>query len=142
MPRIIIQKSQYDKVYNIVSGATETRNKVITLRIKCRKNPVKAGDLLHFYWYSIVNNRLTKIGVLVCKDEITTGKEQILTIQNTYDRKYYLNRKVKKAGYELELGETTKTILVPPALAEKVKKDVHVHELKERYNYGVQFKMI
>jgi uncharacterized protein YihD (DUF1040 family) len=142
MPRIIIQKNQYDKVYNIVSGAKETRNKVITLRIKCRNKPVKAGDLLHFYWYSIVNNRLTKIGVLVCKDEITTGKEQILTIQNTYDRKYYLNRKVKKAGFGLELGELTKTILVPPELMNKAKKDVHVRELKDRYNYGVQFTLV
>lgn len=142
MPRITIQADQYLKVYGVFSKETDTRNKVITLRIKARKKPIKVGDLLYIYWKSPVNNKMSKIGVLVCKDETSTGKEQILTIQNTYDRKYYLNRKVKKAGFGLELGELTKTILVPPALAEKVKKDIHVKELKEKYNYGVQFAMI
>lgn len=142
MPRITIRPEQYLKVYGVLSRATETRNKVITIRIKIRKKPVKAGDLLHIYWTSVVNGKFTKMGVLVCKDETTTGKEQILTIQNTYDRKYYLNRKVKKSGYGLELGELTKTILVPPALSDRVKKDVHVRELKEKFNYGVQFTLV
>lgn len=142
MPRITIKQDQYLKVFGVLSKETTTRNKVITLRIKARKNQIKVGDLLHLYWKSPINDCITKIGVLVCKEETSTGKEQILTIQNTYDRKYYLNRKVKQAGFGLDLGEMTKTILVPPDLMAKAKKDIHVRELKEKYNYGVQFTLV
>ncbi|KKQ19262.1 MAG: hypothetical protein US34_C0024G0013, partial [Candidatus Nomurabacteria bacterium GW2011_GWC2_36_9] len=35
----------------------------------------------------------------------------------TYDRKYYLNRKIKAAGFKLELEQTSKTIEVTPEMA-------------------------
>lgn len=98
--------------------------------------------MLHIYWFSIVNNRYTKIGVLVCKQEETKNGFQHLMLQNTYDRKYYLHRKIKRLGYILELDELTKTIVVKPEMLEKVKTDLVVRELRDRFNYGVQLAMM
>ena len=59
--------------------------------------------------------------------------------KGTYDRKYYLHRQVKKAGFDLLLDETHKTILVPPRLNIKAKTNRYVAELQKNHQYGVQY---
>jgi len=60
----------------------------------------------------------------------------------TYDRKYYLNRKVKAAGLNLDLNLTTKTINIPPGMAGKVEDNQALKELNEKHNYGVQYSLL
>jgi hypothetical protein len=62
--------------------------------------------------------------------------------KNTYDRKYYLNRKVKAAGLKLDLELTTKTINIPPDLAGKIEDNKDLKELSVNYNYGVQYTLL
>ena len=62
--------------------------------------------------------------------------------KDTYDRKYYLNRKLKVAGLHLDLELTTKTINVPPDLAGNIEDNEALKELNEKYNYGVQYTLI
>ena len=62
--------------------------------------------------------------------------------KETYDRKYYLNRKLKAAGLHLDLDLTTKTINVPPEMAGNIENNSALKELNEKYNYGVQYTLI
>lgn len=57
---------------------------------------------------------------------------------STYKRKYFLHREIKKAGFELKLEETHKTICVAPELVEKAKANAFVKELQDKHNYGIQ----
>lgn len=55
----------------------------------------------------------------------------------TYDRKYYLIREIKKAGFSLQKNEG-RIIGVPLHLAEAARTNKHVRELQKNYQYGVQ----
>lgn len=67
---------------------------------------------------------------------------QRIHMANTYDRKYYLNRKVKEAGFDLKLEETHKTIIIPPSKVNEALKNRYVRELRDKYNYGIQTVLI
>ncbi len=57
---------------------------------------------------------------------------------STYNRKYYLHRQVKKAGFCLMPGRVLKTIEVPQCEVERAAGNKYVAELRERYQYGCQ----
>ena len=57
---------------------------------------------------------------------------------STYDRKYYLIRKIERAGFTLSKTEGARIINVPHDLREKAEKNRAVRELRETYQYGVQ----
>jgi hypothetical protein len=65
-------------------------------------------------------------------------KNDVCHFTTTYDRKYYLNKKTKDAGYKLKLDKTEKTILVRQEDAEATKDNKFIKELQGKYNYGVQ----
>ena len=148
MPRITIRPEQYDKVYAAVKRTSESRNKTIDLMIRKRKRPIRKNDLLHIYWRNIYTKRFEKIGILRCKKAYENElfpKFQYLVLLTTYDRKYYLNRQVKKAGFKLELEQTSKTILVPPdkvELASTGSASSALKELGKQYNYGIQYTIL
>ena len=143
MPRITIRPEHYLEVYAAVNRTSESRNKTIELKIKQRKRPIRKNDLLHIYWRNIYTKRFEKIGILHCKkaDELI-GKFQTITLLTTYDRKYYLNRQVKKAGFKLELEQTSKTILTPPQLSADADTNAALKELGKAYNYGIQYTIL
>jgi hypothetical protein len=58
--------------------------------------------------------------------------------KGTYNRKYYLHRRVKKSGCKLKLEETHKTVTITPEDADRLKEDKYLNELMERHQYGVQ----
>ena len=57
----------------------------------------------------------------------------------SYYGKYYLHRRVKAAGFSIELQQTQKTISVMPAQVEKAKKNKYVNELKNQFRYRNNF---
>ena len=61
--------------------------------------------------------------------------------KGTYIRKYYLHRQVKKAGFNLKLEETHKTINVSTTQIEAVKENKYIAELQNEYSDGVQISM-
>jgi hypothetical protein len=143
MPRITIRPDKYLEVYSAIARTPESRNKLIELKIAARKRPIRKNDLLHIYWRNIYTRKFEKIGILRCKkaDEVS-GKFQTITLLTTYDRKYYLNRQVKKAGFKLELEQTSKTILVPPQMANDAADNQALKELGKAYNYGIQYTIL
>ena len=56
----------------------------------------------------------------------------------TYNRKYYLIRQIKKAGFELFECKNERTIKVPFHKHRVAKQNKHVQELRTKYQYGVQ----
>lgn len=58
--------------------------------------------------------------------------------KGTYNRKYYLHRRIKAAGFGLHLEETQKTITIYPSEVPLAKEDKYVAELQAKYSYGVQ----
>lgn len=58
--------------------------------------------------------------------------------KGTYNRKYYLHRRIKSDGFDLQLEHTHKTINVNPDQIEQATKNGYVQELKNKYNYGIQ----
>ena len=58
--------------------------------------------------------------------------------KGTYKRKYYLHRRIKAAGFSLELEHKVKTISVTPEQIQKAKANKYVAELQADYSYGVQ----
>ncbi|WP_299576626.1 hypothetical protein [uncultured Sunxiuqinia sp.] len=58
--------------------------------------------------------------------------------KGTYQRKYYLHRRVKKAGFSLQLEQTHKTISVYPDEMDSARENKYVAELQAKHNYGVQ----
>jgi type I restriction-modification system DNA methylase subunit len=73
------------------------------------------------------------------KETLFKAYELIPKNLETYDRKYYLNRKIKAAGFKLDLDLTTKTIMVTPELCEHAEANKALQELCREYNYGVQY---
>lgn len=63
---------------------------------------------------------------------------QRIHMANTYDRKYFCNKKVKDHGFALQLETTHKTINVHQEDVEAARGDRYVKELAEKYNYGIQ----
>ena len=56
----------------------------------------------------------------------------------TYNRKYYLIRQIKKAGFVLVEQKNERTIKVPFQQHRVAKKNKHLQELRTKYQYGVQ----
>ena len=148
MPRITIRTEQYELVYQAVNKKSLTKNRKIELYVRKRKWPIRKNDLLYIYWRNMITKRFERIGVMKCKKASSTssltGKDggQWLTLTTSYDRKYYLNRRVKKAGLKLELEQTTKTISVPPHMVETAIGSDAVKELAGKFNYGVQYTIL
>ena len=63
---------------------------------------------------------------------------QRVHMKNTYDRKYFCNKKVKDHGFGLTLETTQKTINVKQEDVEAARGDRYVKELAGKHNYGVQ----
>ncbi|HZK94301.1 MAG TPA: hypothetical protein VFC67_08850 [Prolixibacteraceae bacterium] len=63
---------------------------------------------------------------------------QRIHMANTYDRKYFCNKKVKDHGFTLQLETTQKTINVHQEDVEAAKADRYIAELATKHNYGVQ----
>ena len=66
---------------------------------------------------------------------------QRIHLANTYDRKYYLNRKAKALDLDLRLEKTEKTIEITAAEVEKVRGSKYIRELMEKHSYGVQMRL-
>lgn len=58
--------------------------------------------------------------------------------KGTYDRKYYLHRRVKRDGFALQLEHCHKTILVEQSRIEEARENNYVRELQSIYSYGIQ----
>ena len=140
MPRITIPISKIKEILPVLDRKTSDIC-VVTLKIRKRKKPIKKGDLLQLYFRNM-NGRMEKLAVVKCKASIDSGSGQIVTLRNTYDRKYYLNRKVKAAGFSLEMELTSKTILIPPDMVELAEANKALKELSSFYQYGVQYTMM
>lgn len=146
MPRIIIPSALVASILPVLDRKTADLQ-VITIEIKRRKRPIRKNELLHLYFRNL-NKRLEKLAVVKCKavEDIPTSTGSVggqrLTLRNTYDRKYYLNRKVKAAGFKLELEQTSKTIVVTPEMASHAEGNKALKELSKNYNYGVQYTLI
>lgn len=108
-------------------------------------------------FYEIVVNEvkltIDEIKKLALADGFTSGLELIdwfkknhglpfegqrIHLSNTYDRKYFCNKKVKDHGFTLQLETTQKTINVHQEDVESAKTDRYVNELATKHNYGVQ----
>lgn len=138
MPRITIPYAQVSAILPILDRKSSDIQ-VVTIQIRKRKRPIVKGDILHLYFKNL-NKRFEKLAVVKCKaSKILATGGQILTLRNTYDRKYYLNRKVKAAGFGLELEQTSKTIMVTPEMVEYAEANKALKELSMDYNYGVQY---
>jgi len=140
MPRIIIPSALVASILPVLDRKTADMQ-VITLEIKRRKRPIHKNELLHLYFRNL-NKRLEKLAVVKCKAAEDTAKGQLVTLRNTYDRKYYLNRKVKAVGFKLELEQTSKTIMIPPSMSGYAELNKAVKELSKNYNYGVQYTLL
>ena len=63
---------------------------------------------------------------------------QRIFLANTYDRKYYLHKRTKDLGINIELCRCEKTIEITPEQVEKVRNSKHITELATKHNYGIQ----
>lgn len=140
MPTIIIPQSQIASILPVLDRKSSDLQ-VVSIQIRKRKRLIVKGELLHLYFRN-PNKRLEKLAVVKCKAVDNSGKMQLVTLRNTYERKYYLNRKVKEAGFRLELEQTSKTILITPEMAEHAEVNKAVKELSKDYSYGVQYTLL
>jgi len=56
----------------------------------------------------------------------------------TYDRKYYLIRRIEKAGFEFSKKNNERIIQVPPNKVMQAERNKYVNELRKDHQYGVQ----
>ncbi len=63
---------------------------------------------------------------------------QRIFLANTYDRKYYLHKRIKDLGLNIELRRGEKTIEVAIDQIEKTRNSKHIRELVSQYSYGIQ----
>ena len=63
---------------------------------------------------------------------------QRIHLSNTYDRKYYLHKRTKDLGINIELCRCKKTIEVSPEQVEKARNSKHITELATKHSYGIQ----
>jgi len=57
----------------------------------------------------------------------------------TYDRKYYLIRVVKEKGFELVHDKNDRTVMIPQSRKREAERLKQLHELQNKYQYGVQY---
>lgn len=57
---------------------------------------------------------------------------------STYNRKYYLIRKIKAAGFQLQCRNNERIILVPLERYGEASRNSDIQELTEDFGYGVQ----
>ena len=58
--------------------------------------------------------------------------------KGTYNRKYYLHRKIKSSGFSLKFDKCEKIISTTPDMTSVAKNNRYVNELQKDYRYGVQ----
>jgi len=63
---------------------------------------------------------------------------QRIFLANTYDRKYYLHKRTKDLGVNIELCRCEKTIEITTGQVEKVRNSKHITELTTKHSYGIQ----
>jgi len=63
---------------------------------------------------------------------------QRIFLANTYDRKYYLHKRTKDLGINIERCRCKKTIEISPEQVEKVRNSKHITELATKHSYGIQ----
>jgi len=63
---------------------------------------------------------------------------QRIHLANTYDRKYYLHKRTKDLGVNIELHRCEKIIEITPEQVEKVRNSKHITELATKHSYGIQ----
>jgi len=63
---------------------------------------------------------------------------QRIFLANTYDRKYYLHKRTKDLGINIELRRCEKTIEITHEQVEKVRNSKHIAELATKHSYGIQ----
>jgi len=63
---------------------------------------------------------------------------QRIFLANTYDRKYYLHKRTKDLGINIELCRCEKIIEITPEQVEKVRNSKHITELATKHSYGIQ----
>jgi hypothetical protein len=63
---------------------------------------------------------------------------QRIYLSNTYDRKYYLHKRVKDLEINIELRRGEKIIEVTVDQIEKMRNSKHIRELVTQYSYGIQ----
>jgi len=63
---------------------------------------------------------------------------QRIYLANTYDRKYYLHKRTKDLGVNIELCRCEKTIEITAGQVEKVRNSKHITELATKHSYGIQ----
>lgn len=56
-----------------------------------------------------------------------------------YNRKYYLHRRVRNAGFELTTGKESKTISVKSDQISQAHDNKYVIELRDTHSYAVQY---
>jgi len=56
-----------------------------------------------------------------------------------YNRKYYLHRRVRNAGFGLTTGKESKTISVKPDQITLAHNNKFIKELRDAHNYAVQY---
>ena len=58
--------------------------------------------------------------------------------KETYNRKYYLIREIKKAGFELVSRKCERIIYITPEMVEAASKNKYLRELQQKYDFGIQ----
>ena len=141
MRKLIIPKNQIHNVLPVLNRNT-TYLKVVVISVGKRKNPFLKGEMVRLYYWNL-NSKLRFFGVIQCKNisNLETGK-QIIMLRTTYDRRYYLNRLIKKDGFELKLEQTAKTVFIPPEFVQASLKNQTLIELNKSYNYGIQYTIL
>jgi len=56
-----------------------------------------------------------------------------------YNRKYYLHRRVRSAGFGLTSSKESKTISVKPDQIHQAHENKYVKELRDTHSYAVQY---
>lgn len=117
-------------------------HKIVRLVLRKRKYQLAKGDEIQLFYHSL-NNKLRLLSTVKCKSVVANvNGTQTVTLRTTYERKYYLNKKVKQAGFQLKLELTAKTILVPPDHVHTALHHPAVQELSNCFNYGIQYTIL
>lgn len=61
---------------------------------------------------------------------------------STYNRKFYLIRKIKAAGFELKKRNNSRLIIVPVERIQEAYANKSIAELRSDYSYGLQIESV
>ena len=61
---------------------------------------------------------------------------------STYNRKYYLIRKIKADGFDLKKRNNSRLIIVPVQRIQEAIANKSIAELRRDYNYGLQIESV